>query len=269
MRDRPKNGQETDWSVPEERRQRIADLLRARGSVTIGMLESEFGISPMTARRDLAALEQQGRAKRTHGGAVLPELSRHEDSFDHRLERDADAKRRLAAAATDLMEPGQSVFLDSSSTAHFVAREIAQRQLKSTVVTNSIPILRTLSEERARNVDVISSGGTLRRLTLSLVGPHAVRGIMLHFTDKVFLSVKGITPDGHLTDPDVLEAEVKRAMITQAGEPILLVDGSKFEHRGLSSIAHVSELSLVLSDGAPEERLQKLEVAGVAVQRVA
>jgi DeoR/GlpR family transcriptional regulator of sugar metabolism len=268
MRHRPGNDPDSDWHVPEERRRRIADLLRARGSVTIGMLEEEFAISPMTARRDLAELERQGRARRTHGGAVLPELSRHEDSFDQRLERDAEAKQRLAAAAVDLMEPGQSVFLDSSTTAHYVATEIAGRQLKSTVVTNSIAILRVLSEERAHNVDVISSGGSLRRLTLSLVGPHAVRGIMQHFADKVFLSVKGITPSGHLTDPDVLEAEVKRAMITQAAEPVLLVDGSKFEHQGLCSIAHASELNVVLSEGGPEERLRLLEVSGVAVQRV-
>jgi len=63
----PGNDPDSDWRVPEERRRRIAELLRAHGSVTIGMLEEEFAISPMTARRDLAELERQGRARRRVG----------------------------------------------------------------------------------------------------------------------------------------------------------------------------------------------------------
>src|SRR5215207_9396334 len=158
--------------MPEERRRRIARLVREAGSVTVALLESEFGISPMTARRDLIALEDEGRVRRTHGGAVLPEYAGHEDSFWYRLDETVEVKERLADAAVELLEPGDSVFLDCSTTTYYA--------------------------------------------------------------DRAFVSVKGVTREGFLTDPDVLETEVKRAMIEHSEEPVLLVDGSKFEKRGLS-----------------------------------
>src|SRR3712207_9483450 len=96
--------------MPEERRRRIARLVREAGSVTVALLESEFGISPMTARRDLVALEEEGRVKRTHGGAVLPQYAGHEDSFWYRLEDAVEAKERLPGAPLRPPEPGASVF---------------------------------------------------------------------------------------------------------------------------------------------------------------
>src|SRR3954468_24732545 len=110
--------------LPDERRRMIAQRLRRHGSVSVSGLEAEFGISPMTARRDLDELERRGVARRTHGGAVLPGLSRHEDSFLQRLEAAVDAKERIAAAALEVVEPGQALFVDSSTTAYFVARRI-------------------------------------------------------------------------------------------------------------------------------------------------
>src|ERR1700753_1238929 len=114
------------------RRSAIADLLRDSGAVTVTEVEARFGVSPMTARRDLAELERQGIARRTHGGAVLPSISAQEDSFAQRVDAASaqrsvlatDAKARLADAAVAMLTPRETVFLDSSSTAYFVARRI-------------------------------------------------------------------------------------------------------------------------------------------------
>src|SRR3954470_8652046 len=92
--------------LPDERRRLIAQRLRQHGSVSVSGLEIEFGISPMTARRDLDELERRGGARRTPGGAVLPGLWSHEDSFLQRLEVEVQAKERLAEAALALLEPG-------------------------------------------------------------------------------------------------------------------------------------------------------------------
>src|SRR4051795_8194646 len=102
--------------LPDERRRLIADRLRQHGSVSVATLEEEFGISPMTARRDLGELERQGVARRTHGGAVLPSVSTHEDSFVQRMKVEVEAKERLAEAAVAELAPGEAVFLDSSTT---------------------------------------------------------------------------------------------------------------------------------------------------------
>src|SRR5215213_8068936 len=107
--------------LPAERRRLIAERLRQKGSVSVAGLEVEFQISPMTARRDLHELERRGVARRTHGGAVLPGLSSHEDSFVQRLGAAVDAKERLAEEVLKLIEPGEAVFVDSSTTAYITA----------------------------------------------------------------------------------------------------------------------------------------------------
>ena len=254
--------------MPEERRRWIARLVREAGSVTIGSLEAEFGISSMTARRDLAALEEEGRVRRIHGGAVFPEFAGHEDSFWYRLEKAVEAKKRLAEAAVGLLEPGASVFLDSSTSAYYLARRLLREGPRVTVLTNSVPVMELLMKHEAPKTEIVGVGGIMRKLTLSFVVPHAVRAISAHSADRAFLSVKGVTGEGFLTDPDVLEAEVKRAMIEHCEEPVLLVDGSKFERRGLSVITHASRLSRALAADASAERLQLLARAEVEVRRV-
>jgi DeoR/GlpR family transcriptional regulator of sugar metabolism len=254
--------------LPDERRRLIAERLRQQGSVSVSGLEAEFGISPMTARRDLDELERRGVARRTHGGAVLPGLSSHEDSFLQRLEVAVDAKDRLAAAALELIEPGEAVFVDSSTTGYIAARRIVRENLKCTLLTNSVPIMQVVCELDALQVELIGAGGTLRKLTRSFVGPQAVRGIEAHFADHVLFSVRGLTSDGFLTDPDPLESEVKRAMIRRARQAVVLVDGSKFDRPALTQIAHVDEVGMILAADVDEQSLKPLVRAGIEVRRV-
>lgn len=254
--------------IPEERRWQMEQRIRKAGSLTIAGLEEEFGVSPMTARRDLTVLEREGKLRRTHGGAVLPGLGGHEDSFRQRLDEKVSEKERLAEAAVGLLAPGETVFLDSSTTAYYAARRILAAGTNVTLLTNSVPVMELFMNNEAVNVGLVGLGGTLRKLTLSYVGPHVVRTIVAHFTDKAFLSVKGVSSEGFLTDPDPLEAEVKRAMIEHSEEPILLADGVKFKTHGFSVIAPVSELALVLAADASEAQERKLAGAGVKVWRI-
>jgi DeoR/GlpR family transcriptional regulator of sugar metabolism len=252
--------------LPDERRRLITERLRQHGSVSVSGLEAEFGISPMTARRDLDELERRGVARRTHGGAVVPSLSSHEDSFLQRLDVAVDAKERLAEEALKLIEPGEAVFVDSSTTGYIAARRIVRENRKCTLLTNSVPIMQLVCEVDAPQVEMIGAGGTLRKLTRSFVGPQAVQDIEAHFADHVLFSVRGLT-DGYLTDPDPLESEVKRAMINRARQAVLLVDGSKFDRPALSQIAHVESLSLILASDVDEQSLAPLVRAGLDVRR--
>jgi DeoR family transcriptional regulator of aga operon len=179
------------------------------------------------------------------------------------LDKAVEAKERLAEAAVGLLEPGDSVFLDCSTTTYYLARRILREGPQVTLLTNSVPVMELFMKNEAPKTGVVGVGGFMRKLTLSFVGPHAVATISAHSTDKAFVSVKGF-----LTDPDVLEAEVKHAMIEHSEDPILLVDGSKFERRGLSVITHASKLSRALVVDAPEERLESLTIAEVDVRRV-
>jgi DeoR/GlpR family transcriptional regulator of sugar metabolism len=262
------SGQTEGRMIAHVRRQEIADMLRADGSVTVAQMEERFGVSSMTARRDLAELESRGLARRTHGGAVLPTAAGHEDSFLSRLTRSSDAKLALARAAAELVAEEDSVFLDSSSTAYHVAREILERNLRVTLLTNSQPIMELVASHPSSPAELVGIGGTLRRLTRSFVGPVATTAVQAHYADRFFFSVKGVTPDGVLTDADSLEAEVKRTMLRRATDPVLLIDQSKLESRGLSVIAPVTEVTRILTCGVAEEELAPLAALGVALHTV-
>jgi DeoR/GlpR family transcriptional regulator of sugar metabolism len=133
------------------------------------------------------------------------------------MEVGTEQKERLATAAVALIEPGEAVFLDSSTTSYFAARRIVAENVRCMIITNAVPVMQLVAEAPATQVDLIGIGGTLRKLTRSFVGPLARAGVDAHFADHVLFSVKGVTRGGKLTDPDTLEAEVKRAMISARG----------------------------------------------------
>lgn len=231
-------------------------------------LEEDLGVSPATARRDLAVLERQGKVKRTHGGAVMPGLTQYEDSFQQRLEEAVEAKERLAWAAVGLLEVDDTVFVDSSTTAYYAARRMLAGAARVTCLTNLVPVMNLFSTADPAGASMVGVGGIFRALTLSFVGPCAVRTVESYLAHRAFISVKGITAEGYLTDINPLEAEVKRAMIRQSDKPVLLVDGRKFEQKGFSVITHVSDVSLVITADARQAQIEDLEKLGVSVQNV-
>jgi len=258
---------ERDQLVPEERRRLILELLRERRSITIGAVEQQFGVSPMTARRDLAILVREGHAQRTHGGAVLPDLAAHEDSFRHRLDLEVGEKERLARAVVATLEPSETLFVDSSTTGFYVARAILDAGVAVTVLTSSLPVMNLIGNADAPKVDLIALGGTFRKLTHSFVGPDTIRALRGYLVDRVVFSVKGVTKDGYLTDADPLEAEVKRAMIAHAQTSVLLATPKKFEDRGLAVVAPIDETDLAYVTDPSPETLLLLEGRGVTARR--
>jgi DeoR/GlpR family transcriptional regulator of sugar metabolism len=253
--------------LPEVRRRAIAEHLRAKGGSSVADLEQEFQVSSMTIRRDLGELDRQGLVKRTHGGAIAPGMAAHEDSFSHRMSLDVEAKERLAVAAAVLIEPGETVFVDSSSSAYYAAREILARGIRASIITNSVPVMQLFTATDA-NVELIGVGGWLRRLSLSLVGPAAVRTLREHFAEKAILSVKGLSNDGSLTDPDPLECEIKRAMIERAEESILLLEPEKLDTRGSHLIASCADVSWVLAADFSQRQIARLKGMGARTRLV-
>jgi DeoR/GlpR family transcriptional regulator of sugar metabolism len=253
--------------VPEERRRLILEVLRERRSITVGAVELQFGVSPMTARRDLATLVREGHARRTHGGAVLPDLAAHEDSFRHRLDLEVADKERLAGAVVGTLEPSETLFVDSSTTGFYVARAILEAGVTVTVLTSSLPVMSLLGNADAPNVDLIALGGTFRKLTHSFVGPDTVRALRGYLVDRVVFSVKGVTKEGLLTDADPLEAEVKRAMIAHAQTAVLLATAQKLDDRGLAVVGPVDEVDIAYVTDPTPDAVRMLEAHGVSARR--
>jgi DeoR/GlpR family transcriptional regulator of sugar metabolism len=252
--------------VPAGRRRLILQLLRARGSVSVAHLEQQFGISAMTARRDLSVLEEEGLAHRTYGGAVLPASAAVEDSFEQRIGQAVEAKTRLAQATLSLVGDGETVFADCSTSSYFAIRELIGAGRDVTVVTNSLPVMQLVSD--AARSELVGLGGSYRIVARSFVGPDTVRAARSLLADKALISVKGLTSDGALSDPDPLEAEVKRVMIEQSTESIFLLDGSKLDERGLVVVANLEDLSVVLAADVSDGEALRLGKLGHNVRRV-
>ena len=254
--------------VPEERRRLIVAMLAERGSVTVTTVERAFGVSSMTARRDLAILANEGRLRRTHGGAVLPQLASHEDSFRSRLEQEAGEKRRIGRAVAASAEPNETIFVDSSTTSYSVVEELLELGVAATLLTNSLPVMSLVASAESSNLKLVGLAGSFRPLTQSFVGAETVRAIEGFYADRVVFSVKGISGEGFLTDPDALESEVKRAMISQAATVVLVATGRKFDGRGLNVIAPAGRVRVAYLTDPPVAGTRMLAEAGVEIMRV-
>lgn len=254
--------------MPAQRRRLILEMLQERGRVSVEEVQDQFGVSSMTARRDLSMLRDCGHLLRTHGGAILPESVLGEQPFRARLEQDVPAKLRLAEAVVRSLEPHETIFLDSSSSSYYVARGIVAADLPATLITNSLPVIRLVSEAQPAHLELIGLGGEFRRLTQSFVDAHIIPVIEGFSTDRVIFSVKGIAPDGSLTDPDLHEATVKRAMIRRSRTVILIAAGEKFAERGLNVIVPSACVDAAYLANPPAAGVEKLAAAGVTITQV-
>jgi len=252
--------------LSEERRRAIIEMLQEDGRVLVKELAKRFRTSMITIRKDLEFLHQDGQLERTHGGALplktgaLRDSSIHEKESQHRQE-----KVRIAAAAAQMIGKGQVIILDSGTTTTAIARACRSMQ-NLTVVTNATNIAAELADS---SLEVILTGGTLRRNSFSLVGPLAEESLRKLSADLLFLAVDGFDVRYGLTTPNLLEARVNRAMAEAARRTIVVCDSSKFGRRSMSLILPTSAVHETITDkGIPKHDLAALRRADVEVTMV-
>src|SRR3984957_15186167 len=251
--------------LSEERRREILEMLQSEGRVLVGALASRFRTSQITIRKDLEFLQHEGQLERTHGGALpvktgaLRDRSIQEKEQMHRRE-----KLRIAEAAVHMIRQGQVIILDSATTTA-IARLV--RNIKNlTVITNATNIAAELADS---SVEVILTGGVLRKNSFSLVGPLAEESLKKLSADLLFLAVDGFDVRYGLTTPNVLEARVNRVMAESARRVVVVCDSSKFGQRSLSLIMPTSAVHETITDKRiPKKDLKVLREADVEVKLV-
>src|SRR5438477_3917258 len=241
-------------------------MLKRDGRVLVGDLARHFDTSQAPLRTDLEVLDAQGSVHRTHGGA----LPAHEGALEAPTLREKeklhrDEKLHIAAAAARLVSEGQVVILDSGTTTTAIAR--ALRSFRNlTIVTNAVNIAAELA---GTPVEVILTGGTLRKNSFSLVGPIAEETLRRLNADIFFLGVDGFDVHYGLSTPNLLEAKVNRVMAEVAKVTVVVCDSSKFGRRSLSLIISTSSLQEVITDrGIPKSDLRALKKSGLEVTLV-
>jgi len=249
--------------LSEERRRETLELLRIEGRVLVRELAKRFRTSLITIRKDLESLHHQGLIERTHGGALPVRTGALQDqSLQEKVRLHRQEKARIANAAVRMIRPGQVIILDSGTTTTAIARGC--RQIRNlTVVTNGTNIAAELA---GSEVEVILTGGSLRKNSFSLVGPLAEESLRKLSADLLFLAVDGFDVGYGLTTPNQLEARVNRAMAEAARRTIVVCDSSKFGRRSLSLIMPISAVHETITDrNIPKRDLKSLREAEVEV----
>ncbi|NBS05905.1 MAG: DeoR/GlpR transcriptional regulator [Verrucomicrobia bacterium] len=235
--------------IAAERHQRILGMVERDRSVSIASLRRNFPVSLMTLWRDLEHLREAGRIQRVRGGAVAAG-DPAETAISVKARRHSEAKRRIARTAVDqLVRRGMTLIIDGGSTVAEVCPLLAGRGV--TVLTHSLTILARMQRD-APDAGCHASGGMLRPISGTFVGPDAIRFFRRKRADLFLMTVTGLDPEHGLTDPNPLEVEVKQAMIQAAQRTVLLVDASKLGQTAMCPVAPFHRMHAVVCD-APNQ----------------
>jgi DeoR family transcriptional regulator, fructose operon transcriptional repressor len=242
-----------------ERQQQIFEMLNTDGEVKVADLKETFTVTEMTIRRDLEKLESAGVAKRTFGGAILigKDVAIHE-----RTGFMTEEKMRIGKRAAELIQPGESIFLDGGTTTFQVARYLKPGS-DVTVVTNALNVA---AELMAKKIPTLVTGGIILEATSSLVGPIAADMLSGMAFDRIFIGATGVNEVHGFSNSNVYEAEIKKLAMKQSSEVNVVLDHTKYGERVLVSFAPLANVHRVISNKKPDAALLRaLEKAKVDI----
>lgn len=233
--------------LPEERKNKIFYMINEKGSMRVHELSRALGITEATVRRDLDELQAEARIKRTHGGAISIYPASLEYAIAEWESQNLEEKRAIAQTAYALIEENDAVILDSSTTAHELARKIAHGNKKQiTMVTSSF---KTVSEfSGISGIQIIHTGGLVYAHKRSASGPVSERMLRDIRADKTFIGVNGIEIEYGYSTPGFDEASLKSAMLRAARQSFVLADHTKFRRSYLGKIAPIAEVDYLITD---------------------
>jgi DeoR/GlpR family transcriptional regulator of sugar metabolism len=242
-----------------QRQQRILDMVLKSGAVSTAGAARSLGISEETARRDFEKLEAEGLLSRSHGGAIRLNDSHRDLPLDSRESANVEEKRNVANAALSLINPGDSLFFDASSTVFHLARLLPNIDL--TVLTTALNVAIELA--RRPSVRVILTGGAVDHGSLSCHGDLAATTLERCHVQKAFLSCRGVDPQRGLSEASLEQADQKRKIMNLAGQTILLADHTKFDVKSSWFFAKLSDLDTFIADRKPGRAvMQALKMSG-------
>ena len=240
---------------------RALDILTRKGYRSVSELSADLGVSEMTVRRYLDRLEERGLIRRTFGGAFV---GQEMTEVDYRA-RDTVClaeKAAIGRAASALIQPGESVFIDAGTTTAHLAAAIDDAR-RMTVVTNSLVVMQTL-EHRA-NVVTIILGGRLHAASHSLVGPLAEEAVAQFRFTKAFLGANGIESTG-FTQANIDEVPIKKRVAANAKEVVILADSRKFDSEKLVLFLKTEQVHVLITDtGIPDRYRRQFEEKGMKI----
>ncbi len=234
-----------------ERRRKILKILRSDTSVDTSELARTLNVSEMTIRRDLKQLELQNAILRSYGGATLARRIHLEFQFDQRRQGALASKQAIGRAAADLVEPNETVFIDTGTTTLEFARELARRDIPVTVATSSLAVG---SELWGRDqIRVLMLGGQLREGSPDLTGPLCEHSLEMLQATRAFLGCDALHPERGFFAADTEGARVSATMLRNASWRCVVVDGSKIGKTAPVRYASLEDIEMLITDDSARE----------------
>ena len=238
-----------------ERKRYILDELQRNGSVVITDLAERIQVSPMTIRRDLNAMAEDGMVTLEHGGAVLNNGSLFECGISFKSEINAAEKKRIAAKCMEYINEGDSIFLDTGTTPNELAMLLRGKRNIS-VLTHSLLVANTAAT--MRNIKLIMCPGEFRENSMGFLGPLTDDFIQCFQIDTLFLSLEGIDLNDGISVVDVQDGHTKKVLVEKAKRVICMADHTKFNKSFFYKIAPITDVDLVVTDTGLDEATQEL-----------
>ena len=246
-----------------ERMEEVLRLLETRDSVHVTELSEVFAVSEVTVRSDLTELARQGLVARVRGGVRPLQRGQSELGFDLRLRLESERKQAIARAAAAMVEEGEAVALDSSTTAFYLAHELRSKR-ELVVVTNGLLIAAALAD--APGITVLVTGGTLRLSAMSLVGDLGADVLRTTQISKGFLGARGLSLGRGLMDLNPDEVRIKQVMADACEQVIGILDGTKWHRSALLSFCPAEQVDAIVTDAsAPADEVDAWRTSGVDV----
>ncbi len=256
------NGDGGSYRAPQQRREAICALGRQKGALRVAELAESLGVTEMTIRRDLELLERKGLIERTHGGAIYNDRIGFEPQFAQKSALKQAEKQAIGQLAASLIEEGDTVFVNSGSTTIEFLKHLDIPRVK--IITNNplAPI-----HVHSESVNVIMTGGEIRRESFTLVGELAVKAIKGVYANKAVIGVDGFSIKYGLTNSTQAESWINRLMIMNThGSVILVADSSKLGRVANFRTAALSAVSIVVTDaGMDPENIAEFDRLGIKV----
>ena len=253
--------------IPSERRRKIVEIVQQSGSKTVADLCKLFNVSEMTIRRDLRDMDREGVLRRVHGGTVANLGRSYEPPYTIRATRNAERKAAIGRRAAELILDGDSIAFDVGTTTLEIAKGLSGKH-NLTIITASLPIANEIIANLSLTTDVrlILTGGIVRPGELSMIGHIAAQTYTEFHVDKAFIGVGGISLADGLTEYSLEDAIVKKPLIQNAHQRIVVADSSKIGRATFTSVAHLAVVDTLITDaGISEEYSQSLEELGIEV----
>lgn len=251
----------------EERKSSILEHIAENGTIKIQDICKMFEISEMTARRDLNDLDRKGLVRRIHGGAVANLGRSYEPAFQTRSTKNENKKKLIGEKAAELIYDGDSISLDVGTTTLEVARKLAEKH-NLTVVTNCLQIANLLVGTLSLEVDarLIITGGIVRPRELSMIG-NIPEGVYSNYhTDKAFIGIGGISLDNGLTEYNIEDSQIKKVLLQNSLEKIIVADSSKFGVTTFNTVAQLESVDTIVTDSdAPPDIVEAIRNLGIDV----